>query len=54
MKTKIYDTDPYLMPYKGAIDARSERILDILRISLRFSEDFQSMSEDAVPIGRYQ
>lgn len=31
MKTKIYDTDPYLMPYKGAIDARSERILDMKR-----------------------
>ena len=31
MKTKIYDTDPYLMPYKGAIDARSERILDMRR-----------------------
>ncbi len=28
MKTKmLYDLDPYLMPYKGAIDARHERIL---------------------------
>ena len=27
---------------------------DILRIGLGFSEDFQSVSEDAVPIGRYQ
>ena len=27
---------------------------EILEISLRFSEDFQSLSEDAVPIDRYQ
>ena len=28
---QIYETDPYLMPYKGAIDARHQRILDMKR-----------------------
>jgi len=28
---KIYDSDPYLMPYRGAIDARHDRILSAWR-----------------------
>ncbi len=28
---KIYQTDPYLMPFKGAIDARHQRILEMKR-----------------------
>ena len=27
----LYDTDPYLMPYKGAIDARHARILEAVK-----------------------
>ena len=27
MITKIYETDPWLEPFRGAIDARHERIL---------------------------
>ncbi len=29
---KIYETDPWLMPFKGAIDARSRRIKDALAL----------------------
>ena len=28
---KIYETDPWLMPYKDAIDARHQHIADTLR-----------------------
>jgi len=28
---QIYETDPYLMPFKGAVDARHQRILDMKR-----------------------
>ena len=28
MSKMIYKSDPYLMPFKGAIDARHQRILD--------------------------
>ena len=31
MKKQIYDRDPYLMPFKGAIDARHNRIADMYR-----------------------
>ena len=36
----IYDADPYLMPYREAIDARHARILDMKRhIAIGFTRN---------------